>query len=75
MMNIQGAGMRDTDSDADEPDSQRGEAMVGIASPGGTVVHGHAFRQAVTAKDVGEPVLDGVGLLIGASQQAEAKRE
>ena len=42
-LRVVGTGMRNTDSNANEPDSQRGEARVGIASPGGTVVHGHAF--------------------------------
>lgn len=66
-------GVRDVDAETDEPGGQWGEVMIAVATPGRTVIHGHALGQAIETEDRGQPLLHGLRALIGASLKAQSE--
>ena len=74
-----GAAVEHVDTQLHEPDGEGRKGMSGVLGsaavvvPGRTVVHEHGQRQALAPKDVGEPVLDRISLLVGTGLQRQVE--
>src|SRR6185295_11379162 len=66
-------GMRNTNTEAQEPDTQTGEVVATTGTPGRTIVTGDRSRQAVKAKDFDQGCLGNVSGVSGAGLQGDGK--
>ena len=66
-----GATMADSNTDVQQPHGQLGIGLMAGIAPGTAIVHQHAIRQAIAAKDGAQRLLHRSRLLVGQRLQAE----
>lgn len=62
-----GTGVNGPNPKPNQPSNEGGVAMLGVGTPGRSVVHQDAFGQSIAAERLGEAGADGGSGLVGAS--------